>query len=242
MCGIVGLVDRVPGGIDEALLRQMCSLLIHRGPDDEGFYTTERAAMGMRRLAIIDVAAGRQPLRNEDGSVWTVCNGEIYNYLELRADLESRGHRFLTSSDCETLVHLYEEYGADFVERLRGMFAFALWDERRQTMIIGRDRLGIKPLYYHVGQGTMAFASELKCLLASPGIDPVINNQALSEFFTFAYVPGPGTIYDGLLEVPPGHIGIWRNGAFRLQRYWRLNSVTDENKTAEFFAEGCCII
>jgi asparagine synthase (glutamine-hydrolysing) len=216
----------------------MCALLIHRGPDDEGFYTSERAAMGMRRLAIIDVAAGRQPLRNEDGSVWTVCNGEIYNYLELRAGLESRGHRFLTSSDCECLVHLYEEHGADFVEHLRGMFAFAIWDVRTQTMIVGRDRLGIKPLYYHVGHGTMAFASELKCLLAIPGIDPGINQQALSEFFTFAYVPGPGTIYEGLLEVPPGHIGIWRVGTFRLQRYWQLNSVTDEERPAEFFAEG----
>jgi asparagine synthase (glutamine-hydrolysing) len=237
MCGIAGIVHREPGSIGEECLRRMCTLMTHRGPDDEGFYFSDRAALGMRRLAIIDVEAGRQPVHNEDRSVWTVFNGEIYNYRELRTDLESRGHRLLTSSDTECLVHLYEEYGDDLVSRLRGMFAFAIWDVRQQKLLLARDRLGIKPLYYWLDGDRMAFASEMKCLLGLETFERKISYKSLSEFFTFAYVPGPSTIYEGVLEVPPAHICVWRDGRIRLRRYWEI-SPQPEDKPIDFFAEG----
>jgi asparagine synthase (glutamine-hydrolysing) len=238
MCGIVGIVRRDAHGTDAECVREMCTRLIHRGPDDEGYYCGDRAVLGMRRLAIIDVRAGRQPVHNEDRSIWVVFNGEIYNYRELRSDLENRGHYFSTWSDTECLVHLYEDFGNECVSRLRGMFAFAVWDDRRKRLLLARDRLGIKPLYYCLHADRLAFASEMKSLLALEGFERRINLKALSAFFTFRYVPGPMTIYEGVYEIPPAHVLIWSDGNFHLRRYWDIQPEPDVNKPIEFFIEG----
>ncbi len=171
MCGIAGIANLDGRPVAAADLRRMCAALSHRGPDDEGFYLAPNVGLGMRRLSIIDLATGRQPVCNEDGTVWAVFNGEIYNFQELRRDLEARGHSFYTATDTEVIVHLYEERGAGCVEELRGMFAFAVWDEREQRLLLARDRVGIKPLYYWHSGGRLAFASELKALLELPEID-----------------------------------------------------------------------
>ena len=238
MCGIVGIVSRDIGGIDAEQVRRMCALISRRGPDDEGYYFGDRVALGMRRLAIIDVQAGHQPVHNEDKSVWVVFNGEIYNYQELRRDLEKRGHRFSTFSDTECLVHLYEDFGDECVSHLRGMFAFAIWDDRRKTLLLARDRLGIKPLYYCERKGDLTFASEMKCLLAVRGFDRRVNSKAVSEFFTYKYVPGPMTIYQGLYEVPQAHVGVWSDGKFQLKRYWDITPAPDSSRSVEYFSEG----
>lgn len=223
---------------DAVSVRRMCAQLRHRGPDDEGYYLGDRVALGMRRLSIIDLPGGHQPISNEDRSIWVVFNGEIYNYRELRQELEQRNHQFSTSSDTEVLVHLYEDFGDECVSRLRGMFAFALWDDRRQRLLLARDRLGIKPLYYREHDGTLAFASEMKALLAVDGVDRTLNLEAVSAFFTFMYVPGPTTIYEGIHEVPPAHLGVWSDGTFRLSRYWELRPQPDAGKPLAFFTEG----
>lgn len=238
MCGIVGIVTGPAGPSERTTVQRMCAQLVHRGPDDEGFYFGDGAALGMRRLAIIDLPGGHQPIANEDRSIWVVFNGEIYNYRELRQELERRGHRLSTSSDTECLVHLYEDFGDDCVSHLRGMFAFAIWDSRRRRLLLARDRLGIKPLYYCQHGGRLAFASEMKALLALNGFERRLNLEALSAFFTFMYVPGPATIYEGIHEIPPGHVGIWSNETFRLRRYWELKPVPEVDKPLDFFVAG----
>ncbi len=238
MCGIVGSVHAEPGHVDQPLVRRMCALIRRRGPDDDGFYFGDRVGLGMRRLSIIDVHDGKQPIHNEDHTVWVVFNGEIYNYRELRDDLRKRGHQFATSSDTECLVHLYEEYGEDLVTHLRGMFAFAIWDDRQKKLLLGRDRLGIKPCYYLQQKNALYFGSELKCLLAVPGFERTINLQAFSDYFTFKYVPGPHTIYEGIHEIPPAHIGIWSNGTLQLRRYWQQNPSGDGHKSIDYYTEG----
>lgn len=238
MCGIVGAVDSEVGAVDHALVRRMCALITRRGPDDDGYFWGDRVGLGMRRLAIIDVRAGKQPMHNEDKTVWVVFNGEIYNYRELRVNLEARGHRLMTSSDTECLVHLYEEYGEDFVVHLRGMFAFAIWDDRRKRLVLGRDRLGIKPFYLLRKGSSVYFGSELKCVLAVDGFDRRLNLQAFSDYFTFKYVPGPQTIYEGIEELPPGHIGIWEKGEVRVKRYWKLTPRVGEERSVDYYAEG----
>jgi asparagine synthase (glutamine-hydrolysing) len=216
----------------------MCALIRRRGPDDDGFYFGDRVGLGMRRLSIIDVHAGKQPIHNEDKTVWVVFNGEIYNYRELRDDLQKRGHHLATSSDTECLVHLYEEYGEDLVTHLRGMFAFAIWDDRQKKLLLGRDRLGIKPFYYLQQKNALYFGSEIKCLLAVPGFERTINMEALSDYFTFKYVPGPHTIYKGIHEIPPAHIGVWSNGTLHLRRYWQLKPSGGGHQSIEYYAEG----
>jgi len=238
MCGIVGIVSQDVGNIDAESVRKMCRLITRRGPDDEGYYFGDHVALGMRRLAIIDVQTGHQPVHNEDKSVWVVFNGEIYNYRELRQELETRGHTLASWSDTECLVHLYEDFGDECVSHLRGMFAFALWDDRRKRLLLARDRLGIKPLYYSRHHSNLNFGSEMKCLLAVDGFERETNLEALSEFFTYKYVPGPATIYDGIYEVPPAHLGVWSNGNFHLRRYWDLKPSPDVNKSIEYFREG----
>jgi asparagine synthase (glutamine-hydrolysing) len=197
----------------------MCQTLFHRGPDDEGIHVDGPVGLGMRRLSIIDLAGGHQPLCNEDGTVWVVFNGEIYNYRELRPDLEARGHVFATNSDTETIVHLYEEYGADFVQHLRGMFGIALWDKSRETLILVRDRLGIKPLYYAALGDRLVFGSELKALLAD-GVSREIDRQALHEYLSYNYVPGPRSIFKAIKKLQPGHRLIARRGRVTVERYW----------------------
>jgi asparagine synthase (glutamine-hydrolysing) len=201
----------------------MCAVLHHRGPDDEGAHTdgSTGVSIGMRRLSIMDVEGGHQPLCNEDRSVWVVCNGEIYNHPRLRAELQERGHRFTTGSDTEVLVHLYEEYGEDLVQALDGMFAFALWDERRGRLLLARDRFGEKPLFLHEHDGELIFASELTALVeAKPGLRE-LDPAAIDAFFVFAYVPGPGTIVPGVRQLPPGHLLSWqRDGSRCHERAW----------------------
>ena len=178
MCGIAGIVDLQSRPVDAALVRRLCDVLVHRGPDDEGYYVNGPVALGQRRLAILDVAGGRQPMSNEDGTVWITFNGEIYNFRELRQRLEGLGHRFATRSDTEVVVHAYEQYGPDCVKELRGMFAFALWDRRARTLMLARDRVGKKPLFYAEVDGQWVFASELQGLLAHPGLSRRVDSSA----------------------------------------------------------------
>src|ERR1700730_6447072 len=187
MCGIAGYAGSNPP--DAATLRRMCDALVHRGPDQDGYLLGDHVALGMRRLSIIGVESGRQPIYNEDRTIAVVYNGEVYNFTELRAELEGRGHRFATATDTECIVHLYEEHGERCVEHLRGMFAFALWDERRQRLLLARDRLGEKPLVYHEGGGGLKFASELQGLLADPAVPRQPDLRALHHYLTYQYVP-----------------------------------------------------
>ncbi len=194
----------------------------HRGPDDDGLYATEGLLLGMRRLAIIDVAGGHQPLHSEDGQVQLVCNGEIYNFRELRRELEQDGYRFLTGSDCEVLVHLYARDGEAMVERLDGMFGFALWDERRRRLLLGRDRLGIKPLYYWLDAEKLVFASEAKAILEIPGIEAAMDPESLDELLYLGYVAAPRTLFRGIRKLLPGHLLIAEHGAITTRRFWDM--------------------
>ena len=223
MCGIAGIVGSADGGeIDYNVLHRMCQTLVHRGPDDEGLFIKSGAALGMRRLRIIDLAGGHQPVFNEDRSIWVVFNGEIYNFRELRKELEDQGHRFRTQTDTEVIVHLYEDLGADCVHKLRGMFAFALFDERHRRLLLARDRLGIKPLHYALFGGQLFFASEIKAILAAvPGLSAT-NSQALLQYFYFGYVPDPSTAFSAIRKLPPGHILEFENGEVQIRQYWNL--------------------
>jgi len=227
MCGIVGIVGSADRPIDEAVLRSMNDAIWHRGPDDDGYLVRDRVGLGMRRLSIIDVAGGRQPVHNEDKSVWAVFNGEIYNYGELRDNLRRLGHQFYTRSDTETLVHLYEEYGDEGVSRLRGMFAYALWDERRNRLFIGRDRLGIKPLYYARLDGRLYFASELRAFGRVPGFPRRLNAASVERYLAYLYVPGPKTIWQDVTELPPAHSLTWDGHDLTVQRYWDVQYRAD---------------
>ena len=224
MCGICGYVSGDPGRpASHEMLRRMADSLRHRGPDDDGYLQHGQVGLGMRRLSIIDVAGGRQPIASEAGDLWLVCNGEIYNHPELRRELEGRGHRFRTRSDVEVILHLYEEQGEGCVQFLHGMFAFALYDEPRRRLLLARDRLGKKPLLYAVKQGDIFFASELKALCAVPGLAGELDLESLDEYLALGYVPHPTTIFRGIAKLPPGHFLTWRNGEARLERYWSLN-------------------
>jgi len=216
------------GGADIEAVRRMNARLVHRGPDSEGELAAEGVALAMRRLSIIDLEHGDQPISNEDGTIAVVQNGEIYNYRELRRELEGRGHRFRTASDTEALVHLYEEYGEGFAERLRGMFAVAIWDARERRLLLARDRFGIKPLYYRVAEGTLCFASELKALLEQPGFPREIDPRAVAAFLAFNSIPAPLTIFAEARKLPPGTLAVWRDGELRQRRYARPAPVPAE--------------
>src|SRR5713101_9295209 len=207
MCGITGIFHfDARARVDESLLHRLNAAIAHRGPDDDGFYVNGPVGLGNRRLSIIGLGDGRQPIANEDGTVWTVYNGEIYNYPDLRAELERKGHRFRTSTDTEVIVHAYEEDGADFVHRLNGMFAIALWDDRRRRLLLYRDRLGEKPLYYTVGRGRLAFASEIKALLLDPRVGRESDPGALSDYLTFQYSARQRTVLRDVQRLRPGHL------------------------------------
>jgi asparagine synthase (glutamine-hydrolysing) len=237
MCGITGAVWTEPQkAIDEATLRRMVTVLAHRGPDDEGTHCAPGVALGHRRLAIIDVAGGRQPMSNEDGSVWIVFNGEIYNFRELRRRLEGKGHRFKTRSDTETIVHLYEDEGLEFAQHLNGMFALAIWDASRRQLVLARDRLGEKPLVYRLEPGRLLFASELKSLLEVPGIPRELDPQALDAYLTYQYVPHPQTIYRGICKLPPAHVAVYREGRLDVRCYWQPDFQVEEDRPAEDYA------
>jgi len=223
MCGICGKLNfdhQEP--VDQRLLRRMMDLIAHRGPDGSGEYRSGPVGLGHRRLSIIDLDTGAQPMSNEDGSVWVVYNGEIYNFRELRGELEDLGHRFKTTSDTEVIVHLYEEIGDRCVTRLRGMFAFALWDERRQRLLLARDRVGVKPLYYADTGKALIFASEIKSLLADPAIERRVGARALDRFLTYYYLPGNETLFEGIFKLEPGHYLTVQDGRMLVQEYWDL--------------------
>jgi asparagine synthase (glutamine-hydrolysing) len=222
MCGIAGIASA--GQPAAGLVRQMCDTLVHRGPDGSGFHDDDHAALGMRRLAIIDVAGSQQPVYNEDRTVAAVFNGEIYNFRQLREDLRRRGHRLVTNGDSECLVHLYEDYGDDLVHRLRGMFAFAIWDATARRLLLARDRVGKKPLYWRDDGTSLAFGSELKALVADPAFRRRIDPVALHHYLTYQYVPAPWSIYQGIQKLPPGHLLSWQDGVAKVSRYWRLDS------------------
>ncbi len=200
----------------------MTDVIFHRGPDDEGFFFADGVGLGMRRLSIIDLAGGKQPISNEDGSATVVFNGEIYNYRELRRQLQRDGHFFKTESDTEVIVHLYEELGAECVSKLRGMFGFALWDARNNSLLLARDRLGIKPLYYTQVGDSLIFASEIKAILQHPDVDARLNLEALGNFLTLKYVPAPQTIFDDIWALPPGYLLNYTDGQIRVHQYWDL--------------------
>lgn len=223
MCGIAGVVssDRNER-IEEATVHQMCEAIVHRGPDDEGILARHNTGLGMRRLSIIDLAGGHQPVFNEDRSAWIVFNGEIYNFPELRPELKARGHRFYTHTDTEVIVHLYEEMGSECVQKLRGMFAFALWDERRQSLLIARDRLGKKPLHYALHRGKLYFASEIKSILAVAPELAEVNRTALMQYMYLGYVPSPATAFAGIHKLPPGSVLEFERGEVRIRQYWDL--------------------
>ncbi len=222
MCGICGISPASRQRPDLALLQRMNAAIYHRGPDGEGFYTDEGVGLAMRRLAIIDVQGGDQPIANEDKSLWIVFNGEIYNFLELRPELERRGHRFRTHSDTECILHLYEDEEEAALQHLRGMFAIAIWDRRKNRLFLARDRLGKKPLYYTVQDGTLYFASELSALRIGLPRRPEIHLEAIDLYLSLQYIPDPLTAYQGIYKLPPAHFLIWENGQLRIERYWDL--------------------
>lgn len=237
MCGITGWANLdshapPPDGARD-LLHAMCERMLHRGPDSEGLFVTIGAALGMRRLAIIDLVTGEQPVFNEDKSVAVVLNGEIYNYRELRSSLEKRGHSFRSASDTEVLPHLYEEYGDEMIRELNGMFAFALWDSKRRRLLMARDRFGEKPLYWGVFDNTLLFASEPKVLLAHPAVRPSLNLQALRQYLSFDYIPAPLSIYEGINKLPAAHKLTLEKGRVNVERYWRLSYQTTEPVPSE---------
>jgi asparagine synthase (glutamine-hydrolysing) len=224
MCAISGIVNldsRNP--VDPALVARMTDIMAHRGPDGRGTFVRGNAGLGHRRLSIIDLEGGAQPMFNEDESVVTVFNGEIYNYADLTADLVAHGHRFRTHSDTETIVHAYEEYGDQCLERFRGMFAIAIWDTRRQRLLLARDRLGIKPLYYYEGPGFLAFASEIKALLEIPGVRAEVDSDALSSYISLRYVPGPRTMFRNIFKLQPGHLLTLDGQGTRIRKYWDID-------------------
>jgi asparagine synthase (glutamine-hydrolysing) len=230
MCGISGIFhfDRTRQ-VDRTVLLSMNQRIAHRGPDDDGIYVSENVGLAMRRLSIIDVQSGHQPISNEEGTIWIVYNGEIYNHQELRAGLEARGHHYRTRSDTETIIHLYEDFGDQCVNRLRGMFAFVIWDSRQRRLFAARDRLGIKPFYYYVHHdGTLLFASEIKALLAYPGVKPEFNRRALPEYLAFGYVTQPETLFVGISKLPPGHtLQADETGKLTVAPYWDLEGTPE---------------
>jgi asparagine synthase (glutamine-hydrolysing) len=223
MCGIAGIVgEKDDGRIDREIIHRMCQTIIHRGPDDEGLFVNNGVGLGMRRLSIIDLAGGHQPVFNEDRTVCLVFNGEIYNFRELRRELEGHGHHFQSDSDTEVIVHLYEDLGADCVHRLRGMFAFALFDENHRRLLLARDRLGKKPLHYALLGGRLLFGSEIKVLLAAAPELSEIHTQALWQYFHFGYIPDPATAFSAIQKLPPGHLLEFERGEVKVRRYWDL--------------------
>ncbi len=242
MCGICGFYTKEIIGDREAeqrqILESMTNQIIHRGPDDFGYHLSDRTALGFRRLSIIDLHGGHQPLTNEDGTVWIAFNGEIYNYIELREELLMKGHVFATDSDTEVIVHLYEEMGIRCAERLRGMFAFLIWDEKHGRLCGARDPFGIKPLYYTETSERYAFASEIKSLLQLPEYQAEVDEQSFLNYLTFQYVPDPMTMFKGIKKIPAAHYFIVEDKQMRIERYWQVAFQPDETKPLSYFVEG----
>ena len=238
-CGIAGFL----GLDDKALLKRMVDVLRHRGPDEQGTFIDDGVGLGSARLSIIDLTHGSQPIHNEDGSIWVVHNGEIYNYLELKEELEKFGHKFYTNSDTEVIVHSYEEWASKSVEKLRGMFAFALWDSSKHILFLVRDRFGKKPLFYMFLDDSFFFASEMKSFFENPDVKRSIDFEALDHYFTYLYVPSPKTIFRGIYKLPPAHYMMVSKNDVSIQKYWDLNFKTnsyDESTAIEMIYKELC--
>lgn len=237
MCGICGIARSPAAQVDaisEDLLRAMCRTIVHRGPDDEGIHVGRGAGLGARRLSIIDLEGGHQPLSNEDGTIWVAHNGEIYNFPELRQELEARGHRFRTRTDTETIVHSFEQWGEEFVHRLRGMFAFAVWEENAGRLLLIRDRIGVKPLYYTLLEdGTLIFGSELKAILVHPEVRRELDPRGLDFFLSLEYIPAPLTIFRGIHKLPAGSMLTYREGRVRIKKYWDVQPAPGDERTGD---------
>jgi len=232
LCGICGTA----GFEDEQLLKRMCSVMQHRGPDDSGTFIDSGIGLGHQRLSIIDLAGGHQPIHNEDESIWVVYNGEIYNYTERRRQLELKGHRFYTSSDTEVLVHLYEEIGLGLVNQLHGMFAFALWDSNTKRLLLARDRLGIKPIYYTIVDGKLLFASEIKSILQSDEVKRFVNTAALHDYLTFRHTLCDDTMFQGIKKLLPGHVMTYQEGVVAIKQYWDVPvGATTDIKSEDYY-------
>ncbi|HZU08345.1 MAG TPA: asparagine synthase (glutamine-hydrolyzing) [Pseudacidobacterium sp.] len=234
MCGIAGIISQDSTALRTLALERMTEALSHRGPDEHGLHIEGSAALGHARLSIIDLAGGHQPMQLHDGRMWTTFNGEIFNYIELRQELEQKGHKFVTKSDTEVILHLYQEYGTDFVQRMNGQWALAIWDDARKQLFLSRDRMGIRPLYYTTVGGALIFASEIKAILAHPRVPRQLDLQALDQIFTF-WCPLPSrTTFKNIHQLPPGHSGIFKDGHLKTWRYWKLNYEwqTDESPRA----------
>lgn len=239
MCGICGRLNLDVGApVGRECVTAMLDTIRHRGPDDDGVYLNSHVGLGHRRLSIIDLSTGHQPLSNEDGTIWIVFNGEIYNYQELRRLLLSKGHAFTTTSDTEVIVHLYEEFGVECLQKLRGMFAFAIWDNRSQTLFVARDRLGIKPLYYCLTDRFVSFASEIKALLADPGVTREMSPEIIDRFFTFSYLPGHETLFKNIQKLSPGHYLVVNGGRPAIRQYWDLDFPKHKDKLDSTDAEN----
>jgi len=240
MCGICGVFnfdrERI---VNREVLECMNRQIVHRGPDDAGFYLDNNVGLAMRRLSIVDLRTGHQPISNEENNVWIVYNGEIYNHDELRKSLEEKGHRYRTRSDTETIIHLYEEHGNECVKYLRGMFAFVIWDARHRCIFAARDRLGIKPFYYQITRESFLFASEIKAILAHPCMRAELNREALPEYLAFGYTSGPETLFAGLQKLPPGSIlEVAESGHFKVSRYWDLPQCDDsDGRPRQFYVQ-----
>jgi len=241
MCGIVGIINKSNKPVNENDIKKMCSTIIHRGPDDEGVFVNDAIGIGMRRLNIIDLQTGRQPIHNEDKSVWVVFNGEIYNFKELREYLIKKGHRFYTRSDTEVIIHMYEQEGEKCLQKFNGMFAFAIYDLRKNKIFIARDRLGIKPLFYYENNDKILFASEIKAMLIFDSLKREINWRAFNAFFTLSYIPSPMTIFKGIFKLDPGHYMVVKNKKIKIKKYWDIcfepKTDMNEKKIAERFLE-----
>ena len=238
MCGICGIARSAPSGyIDASALSRMREVLTYRGPDDAGTYIGAGIGLAIRRLSIIDIAGGHQPMCNEDRTLWIVFNGEIYNYLELRQQHLGHGHLFASNSDTEVILHLYEQYGADCVNYLNGMFAFAIWNSQTEELFLARDRVGVKSLYYTIVGGTLLFASEIKSLLQYPGVRAEPDLEAMDEFLRYGYTHTPRTLFTGILRVPEGHVATWKRGTFTLNQYWDVSFASGPRKSEDALKE-----
>ena len=224
MCGITGIYSQNNKSYEDMdrTIKRMTTCLTHRGPDDYGYYIRSNVALGHRRLSIIDLKSGHQPIFNEDKSKCIIYNGEIYNYNEIRDELIMKGHQFSTNSDTETILHAYEEWGEESINRLRGMFAFCIMDSSKDTIFIARDRFGKKPLFYAMYDDKFVFSSEIKSILTDPLFNKSIEEEAMASYFMFSYIPAPLTIYKNIKKLPPGHLLIFKNGEIQIKQYWDI--------------------
>ncbi|MBI4981600.1 MAG: asparagine synthase (glutamine-hydrolyzing) [Candidatus Omnitrophica bacterium] len=238
MCGICGVIKQENKPVDREFLKKITGAIVHRGPDEDGYFLFNNVGMGIRRLSIIDVLGGHQPIHNEENSIVVICNGEIYNYIELKDRLVKQGHIFKTNSDVEVIVHLYEDKGEDFVDELRGMFAVAIYDLNKKKLVLARDRLGIKPLFYYFKNGLFLFGSEIKAIKQYPGMQNHVSLTAVSDYLTYLYVPGPDTIFEDIYKLPPACLLIFEKDKINIKQYWELDYRKNKRQDEAYYVEN----